>query len=292
MYSIDLRNVALRLYKIWKNLRKVGNLLNIHFSTISRWFNSTFPKVRKERLPKLYKTEVINVIKASLIKNPFFTVNDILNKIKSFCNFSPSKEFVRLAMKKLGYTKKVPRFYPITKTTDEKTKIFLEKREKYKHFNFVSIDEVGFSSNVKPNYGYSIKGERLHIKYKPTSNEKKHISVVASIDKNGKLHYNKVNGFLNSYDFINFIKSLPYKENTVYLLDNASIHHSNMVKDYINKMNIILIYTPPYSPWFNPIERFFSVVKNNYRKNKNINLSFNTINKTKIINFMNSSSFV
>ena len=247
-----------------------------------------YPKIRKERIKKFKSNEIYNLIKLSLLQNPFYTANELLKIIEKECNFSPSNEFIRLAIKKLGFTKKRPRFYPITNTTDEKTNIFLKQKQKYinLNYNFVSIDEVGFSSNVKPNYGYSLKGKRLHIKYKPTFEIKKHISVVASIDKNGKIFYNKINGFLKSNDFFNFIKSLPYSNNTVFLMDNASIHHSNILKDYLKQKNIILLYTPPYSPWFNPIENFFSIVKNNFRKNKNIDNSFNLIDKNKIINIM------
>jgi transposase len=35
-----------------------------------------------------------------------------------------------------------------------------------------------------------------------------------------------------------------------------------------------LLFTPPYSPWFNPIEGVFSIVKRHYYKHGNINAAF------------------
>jgi transposase len=57
-----------------------------------------------------------------------------------------------------------------------------------------------------------------------------------------------------------------------------------MVYEYANTKNWILIFTPPYSPWFNTIENIFSVVKNYFRKHKHIHDSFKIITKDNILN--------
>ena len=46
------------------------------------------------------------------------------------------------------------------------------------------------------------------------------------------------------------------------ILDNASIHKSKQVKHFIEKTkNIDLLFLPPYSPEYQPIERFWLWVK-------------------------------
>jgi transposase len=44
-------------------------------------------------------------------------------------------------------------------------------------------------------------------------------------------------------------------------MDNASIHHSDVVKTLCQEAGVILIYLPPYSPDMNPIEEFFAQLK-------------------------------
>ena len=53
-----------------------------------------------------------------------------------------------------------------------------------------------------------------------------------------------------------------------YLIDNASWHKTKKVREYCEENQITLLFLPPYSPEFNPIERVWgflkSKVKNKY----------------------------
>ena len=55
-----------------------------------------------------------------------------------------------------------------------------------------------------------------------------------------------------------------------YLIDNASWHKTKKVLEYCEENNITLLFLPPYSPEFNPIERVWSFLKS---KVKNIYFS-------------------
>jgi DDE superfamily endonuclease len=45
-------------------------------------------------------------------------------------------------------------------------------------------------------------------------------------------------------------------EKSVIVMDNASFHHSERIRQMCEEAGIKLIYLPPYSPDFNPIEEF------------------------------------
>lgn len=45
------------------------------------------------------------------------------------------------------------------------------------------------------------------------------------------------------------------------ILDNASFHKSQKIKDLIESVGCHIIYLPPYSPDFNPIEKFWANMK-------------------------------
>ena len=44
-------------------------------------------------------------------------------------------------------------------------------------------------------------------------------------------------------------------------MDNCSIHHVAEVKDLIEDGGILVLFLPPYSPDYNPIEELFSYLK-------------------------------
>jgi len=52
----------------------------------------------------------------------------------------------------------------------------------------------------------------------------------------------------------------------IVVMDNLSAHKGKRVKDTIEKRGCKLLYLPPYSPDFNPIEEAFSKVKGLLRK--------------------------
>ena len=47
----------------------------------------------------------------------------------------------------------------------------------------------------------------------------------------------------------------------IVILDNASIHHVQGIVEMINEVGALVLFLPPYSPDFNPIEEAFSKLK-------------------------------
>jgi transposase len=48
---------------------------------------------------------------------------------------------------------------------------------------------------------------------------------------------------------------------TIFVMDTASIHHTNGLQDVIEQAGMRLEYLPPYSPDLNPIEQSINVLK-------------------------------
>ena len=51
------------------------------------------------------------------------------------------------------------------------------------------------------------------------------------------------------------------RDKVVFIFDNASIHLTQAVQDYFKKWSLLAFTLPPYTPWFNPIELMFGMVK-------------------------------
>jgi transposase len=71
-------------------------------------------------------------------------------------------------------------------------------------------------------------------------------------------------GTTNKETFIYWIQKhlLPkLKKGDVVIMDNASIHKSAIIKKLIESKKAKLIYQPPYSPFLNKIENYWSFLK-------------------------------
>ena len=69
-----------------------------------------------------------------------------------------------------------------------------------------------------------------------------------------------------SEDFISFLRKIKEKEanpekRIVVVLDNFRTHHAKRVRKEAEKLDISLVYLPPYSPDLNPIESVWKSVK-------------------------------
>ena len=76
-----------------------------------------------------------------------------------------------------------------------------------------------------------------------------------------------------SSDFLEYIEQVPTTldaANMSYkylVLDNTSIHKAALIEDWVGQRGYKLLFLPPYPPFLNPIEEFWSKLKtvvNNY----------------------------
>ena len=61
--------------------------------------------------------------------------------------------------------------------------------------------------------------------------------------------------------------------NTTPFMDNAKIHKTVVLREYLKKNNKKIIFNVPYSPKYNPIEYVFNVLKCKLKRNPVTNLS-------------------
>ena len=52
------------------------------------------------------------------------------------------------------------------------------------------------------------------------------------------------------------------------VMDNARVHHGGRVAQLCAAAEVLLLYLPPYSPDLNPIEKVFSVLKSQLKRNR------------------------
>lgn len=186
-------------------------------------------------------------------------------------------------LKRLGITRKRKTFYDPKKDTDE-IKIKVEEYEKaivaIPHEERRYLDETGSCLNMSLDYGWSLSGYRVY-DGKPTS-QGTHVSTVAILSEHGFESCFSRTGYFDSKSFAMYLDTyvLPgWDFNNTLILDNSPVHASKVVMKYMDDNNIKYLFTPPYSPEYNPIEHAWSKIKQFIKKQKSRTLTalFDTI---------------
>ena len=89
-------------------------------------------------------------------------------------------------------------------------------------------------------------------------------TLVAAIRLDGVVAPMVVNGPLNGESFAQYIESslvAELKPGDIVVMDNLPVHKSQRVADAIRACGCTLVFLPPYSPDFNPIESMWSKIK-------------------------------
>jgi transposase len=133
---------------------------------------------------------------------------------------------------------------------------------------FVFVDECSTNTSLAPLYGWSRKGERAY--QKAPRNWGKNITLLSSMGKERGMGASLVvEGSTNGMVFETYLEDvlLPTLEKgQVVVMDNLSAHKRERVRELIEAKGCDLVYLPPYSPDFNPIEQAFSKLKSYLRE--------------------------
>jgi transposase len=131
----------------------------------------------------------------------------------------------------------------------------------------VFIDETGAKTNMTRLRGRSPLGRRLNAVV-PWGHWKT-TTFVAGLRVDGMTAPMVVDGAMNGELFLAYVETLlvpTLKPGDIVITDNLSSHKVKGVREAIRKAEAFLLYLPPYSPDFNPIEQAFSKLKALLRK--------------------------
>jgi transposase len=131
----------------------------------------------------------------------------------------------------------------------------------------VFVDEMGTNTSLSAVYGWAKKGQRAHCSV--PRNRGKNTTVLSSMSVDGMGSSLAVEGATNSDVFETYVERVlapTLRKGQVVVMDNLSAHKGERIRELIEKRGCELLYLPPYSPDFNPIEEAFSKIKGLLRK--------------------------
>ncbi len=131
----------------------------------------------------------------------------------------------------------------------------------------IFIDETGASTKMARLRGRANRGQRCraaipHGHWKTTT-------FTAGLSLNGMVAPMVLDGPMNGETFLAYIRQVLVPElekGSLVIMDNLPAHKVTGVRQAIEDAGAWLLYLPPYSPDFNPIEMAFSKLKAALRK--------------------------
>jgi transposase len=152
----------------------------------------------------------------------------------------------------------------------------IKKREAWKEQqktldpnHLVFLDESSVNAGMTRLYGRARTNERV-CDYVPDVRFER-TSILSTIRLNGEQVPIIYKGTLNSELFVEYLRKFltpTLGKDDIVVMDNCTSHKSKLVREAIVKLGINIIYLPPYSPDFNPIEMSWSKMKSVLRQLK------------------------
>jgi transposase len=144
----------------------------------------------------------------------------------------------------------------------EKREAWFESQLDLDPNKLVFVDETWASTNMAPRYGWAPRGERLRAGV-PLGNRKR-TTFVAGLRLTGMTASMTLEGSINAARFLDYVRRVlvpTLKPGDTVIIDNLSSHKSDEVREAIEAVGAKVVFLPPYSPDFNPIEKAFAKLK-------------------------------
>lgn len=260
--------LGLNHHEVAKNLgvdkSTVQRTLKI-FKTTGKISKRTYPK---ERCARKLTLPAQLLILHLLIQKPTMYLHEIQKELETTLLLHVSVPAICRYLHQCGFSRQ--KVHRVALQRDELLRnTFVQDMTVFSEDMFVFVDESGADRrNLLRQYGYSVRGKtpvRCDMLIRG-----KRVSTIACMLYAGLLDVKTVKGTSDGDEFYTFVQThlLPHLQpynginsHSVVILDNCTIHHVNEVVKSVEDVGALLIFLPPYSPDYNPIEELFSKVK-------------------------------
>jgi transposase len=133
----------------------------------------------------------------------------------------------------------------------------------------VFLDESGATTEMTRRYGRAPRGERIG-EATPAGHWRT-LTLLGALTLEGMLASMTVESPTDGDVFLAFLEQVlcpRLQPGQIVILDNLSAHKVAGVRELVEARGARLVYLPPYSPDFNPIEQAWSKIKQQFRSTK------------------------
>jgi transposase len=132
----------------------------------------------------------------------------------------------------------------------------------------IFVDESGITTEMTRRYGRVEGGQRLN---DSTPARWRTLTVLGAVRLGGWAASMTIEASTDADVFKAFLEHVlcpQLKPGDVVVLDNLAAHKVDGVRQLLNQVGADLLYLPPYSPDFNPIEKCWAQIKQHLRRIK------------------------
>jgi len=261
-YSNDLRKKAIEALKRGQRKIDVCRFLKISRNTLDLWIKrlestgniQPMSPQKKGATPKIKDEEKFRDF---MKKNQDKTQA----KIAEIWGENLTQQNVSYACKKLGITRK-KKTYGYQERNEEERAFFRERLEKIEKANRIYVDEAGFDNREDYPYGYSPKGTRCHALKSGKRTER--VSWISALREHKLFAPLTFEGACNRDLFETWLAERLIPQLTsgdIIIIDNATFHQGEAIKEMVSKAGCEIWYLPAYSPDLNKIENWWAILK-------------------------------
>ena len=133
---------------------------------------------------------------------------------------------------------------------------------------FHFLDETGLRLDYTRRYGRARGGQRVSGAV-PLRRPARSLTLIGALSVRGLHGVQVLEGALNQPSFALYISRIlapQLRRGDVLVLDNLRVHHLSGLREWLAQRGIEVLFLPPYSPDFTPIEQAWSKLKTKLRQ--------------------------
>ncbi|QKG55659.1 IS630 family transposase (plasmid) [Hymenobacter sp. BRD128] len=141
----------------------------------------------------------------------------------------------------------------------------IAQRPDVARFHF--LDETGLRLDYTRRYGRAQAGQRVSGAV-PLRRPARSLTLIGALSVHGLHGVQVLEGALNQRSFALYISRIlapQLRRGDVLVLDNLRVHHLTGLREWLARRGIEVLFLPPYSPDFTPIEQAWSKLKTKLR---------------------------
>ncbi|MGB5972178.1 MAG: IS630 family transposase, partial [Nodosilinea sp.] len=269
-YSLDLRQKIIETYENEPiSQRQIANRFRVAPSVVTRLLKQyretgqLAPKPRPGR-PRALSPEQEQVVKDLVSATPDINLGELCQALNEQSGVSVSESTMCRVMKRLNLTSKKKALHPSEKASERVQSLRREYWDDIRDIrveDLVFIDESGVNLGLIRLFAWAMRGQRA---YGVQPKRGQNVSIVAGLSLSGVVASAVILGAFDGLSFEAFVAARLVPNlwpGACVVMDNCSIHKGEEIRHLIEAAGARLVYLPPYSPDFSPIENFWSKVK-------------------------------
>ncbi|WP_175386493.1 IS630 family transposase [Rhizobium sp. 9140] len=267
--SDDLRIRVLKASATGMSARQAAGRFGVGVSTAIRWIARAVEGEPTPRPQGWKRPSVLYAHEAFVVEmiddRRDVTLDEMVERLSAERHVSISRSALGARLRGRGWTFKKKSAHALEQDRPDvlkRRRAWFDEQLDLDPQKLIFIDETGLSTKMARLRGRAIRGERCragvpHGHWKTTT-------FTGALRLTGMTAPFVYDGAMNGNVFLAYVEQvlLPtLQPGDIVVMDNLPAHKAAGVRDAIERMGATLMFLPPYSPDFNPIENAFSKLK-------------------------------